>query len=201
MSLHPSSTTLSRAMIGRMQNLPGFRSFKTTVPIHYPQRWHRDLLIQATLDPAITRIEPLPPSQQAEHSLRICVRHADKCLLLIATREAPAIGADELSENMVILPRSSVLAEPRCSVAREIWSARSVSVPTGDRIRILRELEDSAVGVPLAKLMDCVRGNVPDPAQVVLALACVGQIEIEVRSHLTPETIFKRSSRDCRSMI
>ena len=45
---------------------PGFSSCKTQAPIIYGQRWHRDMLVQLTLDAAVRQITAGPGSASTE---------------------------------------------------------------------------------------------------------------------------------------
>ncbi|WP_238225494.1 hypothetical protein [Methylorubrum aminovorans] len=160
----------------------------------YPQRWHRDLLVQATLDPAVSRIAPVPAEAQLHAPFTIFVWFGGKRRLLIAVRDQADVHSASSQPDSLVVTRSFVLQEPRCSVAREIWATRNVIVPPGDRIRILRELSEHAEGLPLGRLMDCVRGRETDPVEVVLALICAGQAAIEARSHLSLDTTIRPSA-------
>lgn len=171
---------------------PGFRSFKTSAPIAYPARWHRDLLIQASLDPKIEAIEPVYDIFGDGSAFSIIV-HIDATRRLItavrepATRSVGIIGLEE-----AVLPRSVVLAEPRCSDARAIWSMRRHQVTPGNRLRILRALEEQPDGMTLARTADFVRGGDIDPTEAVLALACTGLVDIDLRGPLAPSTPVRR---------
>lgn len=170
---------------------PGFRSFKTRSPVHYPQRWHRDLLIQATLDPAIEAIEPHLLAQDRQASFKVFVWFGEKRFLVIAQRETVPVQNFGPTSDTLIVERAFVLGEPRCSVARTIWASRTVAVSPGDRIRLLRKLYDHPSGLSLERLMEGVRSETADPAEVVLSLVCSGQAEIETRSHLSPDTLVR----------
>lgn len=178
----------------------GFRSFKTAAPMHYPSRWHRDLLIQATLDPAIEAIEPGPAGRCDAYAFRIFVLVAGVRRLLIAVRDM-----DDASERNAVadgfpIPRSYILSEPRCSAARTVWSARTTPVPAGDRLRVLRLFDDGATDVTLSTAADAVSGRSVDPTEAVLALVCAGQLEIDLRQPLSPETLLRRRGRAASAM-
>lgn len=191
MPLHHTSTCARGGVTRPRSERPGFRSFKTPAPVPYPQRWHRDLLVQATLDPAVTRIAPVPAEAQLHDPFMLFVWFGGRRRLLIAVRDQAADHSASSQPDSLVVTRSFVLQEPRCSVAREIWATRNVIVPPGDRIRILRELSEHAEGLPLSRLMDCIRGRETDPVEVVLALICAGQASVEARSHLSLDTTIR----------
>ncbi|TXN08030.1 hypothetical protein FV222_01395 [Methylobacterium sp. WL103] len=195
MSLRRRSPALSPSIINTKPDRPGFRSFKTTSAVSYPRRWHRDLLIQATLDPSISFIEPVPAERQSQDSFKVFIWFEDRRRLLVAAPDAIDIGVYASLPDTLTLDRSTVLDEPRCSVARQIWATRMVQISPGDRIRILRELSESPGGVPLGRLIECVKSNDADSVDIVLALVCSGQAEVEVGSHLAPDTPIKRAAR------
>ena len=171
---------------------PGFRSFKTSTPIVYPARWHRDLLIQASLDSRIESIEPVP-GIVGNGSVFSIIIHIDAVRRLItAVREPIVRGIGIAGLEEAILPRSVVLAEPRCSDARAVWSTRRHQVSPGNRMRILRSLEEQPDGSTLARTADLVRGGDVDPTEAVLALACAGLVDIDLRGPLSPSTPVRR---------
>jgi hypothetical protein len=183
------------AAIEMKPDRPGFRSFKTTSAVFYPQRWHRDLLIQATLDSSISFIEPVPAARQSLDSFKVFVGFEGRRRLLVAVRNAIDFGVYASLPEALTLNRTTILDEPRCSVARQIWATRTTQIPPGDRIRILRELSKSPGGAPLGRLIECVRSNDADPVDIVLALVCSGQAEIELGSHLAPDTPIRSAAR------
>ncbi|MFJ7439634.1 hypothetical protein ACIQW5_18395 [Methylorubrum thiocyanatum] len=171
---------------------PGFRSFKTSAPIAYPARWHRDLLIQASLDPRIEAIEPVPDIIGDGSAFSIIVHIDATRRLITAVREPTVRRVGIIGLEEAVLPRSVVLAEPRCSDARAIWSMRRHQVTLGNRLRILRALEDQPDGMTLARTADLVRGGDIDPTEAVLALACAGLVDIDLRGPLAPSTPVRR---------
>lgn len=173
-------------------NRPGFRSFKTAESIVYPSRWHRDLLIQATLDPEIVSIEQAFREKQDSYYFGIFVLVAGIRKLLVGVRDVNDLTSVDFPTDGVAVPRSYVLAEPRCSAARAIWSARSTLISPSDRVRILSLLSDRSDGVSLGLLASQLVGCERDPIAVVLALVCAGQAEIDISNSILPETLVRR---------
>lgn len=171
--------------------LPGFRSFKTAASIVYPRRWHRDLLIQATLDPAVDAIEPDGTRFADPGVFGIHVRVGGRRYHLIAASDIsdPALA---VSSGRALVSRAYLLSEPRCSTARTIWSTRRTLIAPGDRLRILHRLGSQAGGATIASLAGCVRSTDADPFDVLLALVCEGQAELDAGVLLSPETLIRR---------
>jgi hypothetical protein len=168
----------------------GFRSFKTAAPIPYPCRWHRDLLIQMTLDPSIEALERHTCGPDENFSVVAIVASTRR--LVTALRKHPGASSDALPPDRTWILRSVVLAEPRCSTARMVWATRRTKVSLGDRLRILQMLEDCPAGSTLAAAGKCVRSDVGDPADAILALVCAGQVDIDIRNTLSPQTWIRR---------
>ena len=184
MSLRSESAT--DAVTPRPTERPGFRSCKTVMAISYPQRWHRDLLIQATLDPTVAAIEQAASSPRGQDPFELFVYFGGQRRRLIAVREASDFTMP-FATDTAVLSRSSVLSEPRCSTARGIWACRNTPVSHGDRFRILGLLDQNSSGLPLRRLMECVRSESAESVDIVLAVICAGQAEVEIRSLLSPD--------------
>ena len=176
---------------------PGFKSFKTTGAIRYPSRWHRDLLIQTTLDSNIEAIEPAPGERQDACSFGIFVLVDGIRQLLIAVRDDLGIDPVDISVGGLPIPRSYILAEPRCSTARAIWSSRGALISPADRVRILGILWEDEEGISLGKLTERASESIADPVSVAFFLVCAGQAEVDISiSSISPETIIRRRRRD-----
>lgn len=173
----PSS--LARASSGSAPVHPGFSSFKTTASIRYPARWHRDVLIQLTLDTNIDAISPL--ASDDPNILLIQVLRAGAPM---SVRVADGTGIDHLPT----ITRSMAHADPRFTTARTIWASRETVVTGGDRIRLLRAIGEEPTGLPLGDLDRLVRAPIDDPFDVVLALVARGDLAVDIASRLTPAT-------------
>ncbi|WP_182555545.1 hypothetical protein [Methylorubrum thiocyanatum] len=171
---------------------PGFRSFKTAVPIDYPRRWHRDILIQATLESSISAIEPGDPLYRNERIFSFFVFAGAQRRLIMATPSRLEESSRRTFPDHVLITRSYILSEPRCSTARAVWAARKLVIPVGDRLRILERLTEAEAGLTLGELANCVRSSNFEPAAAVLALVCAGQAVLEPGEALSPETIVRR---------
>jgi hypothetical protein len=166
---------------------PGFRSYKTPQPIAYLQRWHRDILVQLTLDPNALRIEQ-GPGTRATEVFDLLVTTTGGVIRIFAFRddiEAPSLPP---GGNCISLKRSSVLKEPRAANARAIWSMRKKIVSPADRLRVLLRLGDHPGGLPISDLLTCVLGPSTEPAEAILALACEGLVALSLDCPLVPDT-------------
>lgn len=170
---------------------PGFRSCKTLAPILYVQRWHRDILIQLTLDAAVRRITAGPGSASSG-ILDLIVEMDTGVVRLLGVRdelELPAAFEDQVD---ICLRRSAVIQEPRMSNARIIWSMRKKIVPPADRLRILMRLQNApSDGVAISALISCVNTSSIEPVDAVLSLACDGLLVLDIDSPLVPETMVR----------
>jgi hypothetical protein len=171
---------------------PGFASFKTSSAITYPGRWHRDALLQATLDPAIGSLAPFPHPELLPDSVSFAFLAAyEASPVAIGLSETEADHPTEVAGHpLVVLSRAAVLAEPRVSTARMVWAARRIPVAPGDRVRLLARLSEAGQdGLPLAGLEPLVRSSPCDPVDAVLALVAHGLLCLDVGRHLTHETV------------
>lgn len=164
----------------------GFKSFKTPIAIPYPCRWHRDFLIQATLDPAIAAINPHECGPHERFSIAVNTKSSTH--VLTAVRDRSHVVDENSHHTLNLITRSFVLAEPRCSTARAIWAARATQVAPRDRINILRMLGEQSDGVCLAAASDRITDHSIDAIQSIFALVCAGQIEIDISTPLSPDT-------------
>ncbi|KLK93101.1 hypothetical protein AA309_11110 [Microvirga vignae] len=185
------------------ENRPGFSSFKTgSDPIHYQHRWHRDALIQLTLDPTITalrRISDPVSGLPSEISGALIAFHGSAPVLVGLADQAIEVKPSVVSGlPFVALTRQEIRTDPRVTTARTIWSTRAIQVAPGDRIRILQRLTNQPAGLPILTLQEEVRSSAEDPINCILALVCDGLLSIDASRHLTPETIVSRCEMPSR---
>lgn len=188
---HPRTPMAASVGDGRGDR-PGFCSFKTSEPIVYPCRWHRDILIQATLENSISSIEPSGPEYRNEHLFGIIVVRRGERRLILAVRDGFQPDGTSALPDHFLMTRSHALSEPRCSTARTIWATRRLMVPIGDRLRILHGLKEAEAGLTLGEHAGLVRNSEAEPAAIVLALVCAGQLDVEFGTGLSPETTVRR---------
>ncbi len=165
---------------------PGFTSFKNVLPIRYPRRWHRDMLIQLVLDPAVTIIES-SSIDCGQSDFCVTVRTATDALRLIATRDMDGI-CEPLPDGSIRVPRSNVLRQPRAGTARMVWAARGRPVPAGDRLQLLMAIESHVEGVAVGSLLAASPRSPAAQAEAVFALACEGLVTIDLTRPFSPST-------------
>ncbi|MBN4096047.1 hypothetical protein [Methylobacterium sp. OT2] len=173
---------------------PGFSSFKTTFPIPYAARWHRDLLIQLTLYPAVDTIEHERTAMGDEDLLNLRLIAAGTAIQVTALRDAEGVPHRPEPSDRVFLRRSVVLMEPRVSDARAVWATRRLTVQVGDRLRILSVVGDWRPH-SIFDLVQSVHDRANDPFEIILSLVCRGDLAIDLRDGLRPETCVVKSKR------
>jgi hypothetical protein len=76
------------------------------------------------------------------------------------------------------LSEADIFAEPRCTNGRTIWAHADHPVPVGLRLQVLGVLADEGA-MALGDLLGCLRSD-RDPAPAVMAMACLGLIELDL---------------------
>lgn len=182
---------------------PLFISAKSVVAIPIANPLARDALIQASLDPAVTKIDFLSSVNVGGQHVRLdaIVLHRDgrKYSLEIGdVRPLRDIDEEDLVQvafadlGIASLEKSAeeILQEPRCSNAREVWREAHTEVTFNDHAEIIAALEAHG---PLAirELHKVVRVSRPLTA-LIYALAREGSIEIDIsESALSGQTMVR----------
>ena len=176
----------------RTVHQPGFSSSKTARPIPYASRWHRDLLIQVTLDPTIDEIDHEDPSSEGDGSLSLRLMSGGTAIHVTALRDTDGMPHNPVPHDRVLLRRSVVLAEPRASDARAVWATSRLPVQIGDRLRILLAVGDGRQH-SISDLVPNIRDRGCDPFEAILSLVCRGDLAIDLRDGLQPDALIARS--------
>lgn len=167
---------------------PGFRGGVCRSPIRYRHRWHRDLLIQAALDPEIDVMEPA--ETDVPGCVAFVVRRAFRRILVVGVHDNSLRPEIVAQEPAVLVVRTTVLMEPFLSAARAVWATRHCLIAASDRVRILAHLDR----VPEAGLHDLaalVRAPA-DGVDTVLGMACSGELSISLSDGICPQTKVRR---------
>jgi hypothetical protein len=184
-----------------------FVSAKSSVAIPITNTTARDALIQASLDPAVSKIDYLSWANVSGENVRLdaIVLHRDGrkyCLEILEAR--PLRDLDE--EGLVLVAFANlgissieksaeeILQEPRCSNAREIWQNCNTRVSFHDQADVVTALEaHGALTIrELGKIVDVSRPL----TTVIYALACEGVIEIDISERkLSGHTMIRKSFR------
>lgn len=125
---------LRPAELGLTTRYPGFHSFKTARPIHYRQRWLRDALIQATLDPHTVELSPSSTSPDelpspVEFSFRR--RTSGGLGIVLVSQLDTDIGEVVDDDRVTVITRDELNREPVASTSRSIWAHKRLSVVGG----------------------------------------------------------------------
>lgn len=174
---------------------PGFTSFKVREPIVYPNRWQRDALVQATLDPAVTEIAPLapgdgplPPPVQFAFLARIA---GMDFLVVIADRDPHPSTLPEPALPLLRITRRSLGAEPLASTAISIWSHKRLVPDPADRMRIGEALDGIPEGRPVAEIRQLLHNNFMDPVRQIFSMLANGFLVGDLNGGFHPRTVLR----------
>jgi hypothetical protein len=189
-----------------------FVSAKCTTALPVANLVTRDYLIQASLDPAVSKLDFLSYANVGEEIVRLdtIVVHRDGGRYALDIEEtSPVRDLDE--EGLVLVaydllgldvlrPKAAdVRAEPRLSNARTVWSHHGRIVGYDDREAICGVLEEQGA-LPMRKLEVAVQTSRP-LAGSVYALACEGVLDLDVFGEpLSGRTVIRMGSKAPRNM-
>jgi len=190
--MDPISPAELRNEFGRKASRHSFVSIKNMRPIRYNQRWHRDALVQLSLDPSVIAFEaesaPLP-----HEVLNLIVTILGGQMRVSLVRDHTNSTDSNQAKDQIRISRSTILREPRASNARAIWATRKSIVSIGDRVRILGKLDAAPNGLKLAELLACISTSRVDPVDAILALVCQGLVTLDIEKPIAPSTTVRRS--------
>lgn len=172
----------------------GFKSFKTSRAIQYTRRCCRDALVQATLDPQVTRLMPYEgPPGAPDAFFTFGVQIADRFCLLALCEETNGKTFQPPGEFSLGLTvnKESILAEPALTMTRTVWSKREVLVPPLFSIRVLKQLAREVTGLALGALEDELIDEPKRWVDYLMAMACNGLVTLDYRHPLTHATMVK----------
>ncbi len=191
-------------------NPRSFRSRKTRGRIYAPSKLHEDCLVLMTLDEEVEAIcagertfdLPKPfgfhkpvyetTGTSGSKTLIDVITNAtldDRigkglCEMLAERSEAAGVDWSPVYEN-------DLRAEPRHANLQNVLVSRSVTIPPGDRIRMLQFLEEAQGST----LVDCAKLASPqvEGVSVVMALVFEGLVAFDLERPMVPETRFWRT--------
>jgi hypothetical protein len=191
------SRTRPQAAAGRMFISP---KCETAIPVR--DVLLRDAIVQASLDPAVLKIEvaplPLPDPSLAVNAL-IVERDGRRLLLDNRMAERPRsiddegallVALEDLGLQLVELDPQEIRREPRFTNCREVWGHQRHDVTLRDRLQIMQALaEDGPQSI--MKLENRVSPTI-DVVASVCSLACADILELELDERpLGPRTIVR----------
>jgi hypothetical protein len=183
-----------------------FISAKTTKVIPAASDLVRDSLVQATLDPAVRRIDFHAQALVAEKNVDLnaigIVKDDGRFWLDVVEARRPRNEASErlasaalaaLGMAPLTLTAEDIRQQPRFANAGLVWAHRLAPVGLSMRMAVLQTLSDDGP-MALSQLLSVLRGD-RHPVPPVLAMACSDLIEIDLVSRpLGPETIVRARS-------
>jgi hypothetical protein len=162
----------------------------------------RDVVIQASFDASVTRIEFLPSIRIGRHTVVVnsvvITKDTRRCLLdIVDARPLRTIDDEGLlllaleqsGIETIQISESAIRREPRCSNAREIWRSRFRKLSSRDRLNILDALDESGP-LSIAQLVSELGDS--DCWEKVLSLACEGEVHIDIDAAIDSETVVRR---------
>jgi hypothetical protein len=167
-----------------------------------PVRDHlrRDFLIQATLDAGVRQIEYHSAIREDGRIVAVdglIVDGDDGRHVIDFADLRPAsdpfgenlmnLGFAEDSTGIMTVTEADIRQEPRLSAARRVWDYRRMVVHIDDRAQVIDALVNEGP-VPL-RALDNLVATYRNVEHVVYAMACAGEIEIDLRSPLDHRTI------------
>lgn len=174
-----------------LDRYPGFQSFKTTTPIHYPRRWIRDALIQASLDRDVTALAPsitadtdLP--RPAEFSFRL---YRNGALRLVLLTQAPSSLGKEIDDDRIVVWNRTMLTEgSRAKACGAVWAHKRSRIDPADLYRAT-ELVNRCGAVPVARLLRALRSPDIDPLHQVFHYLANGYLTADLAEGIAPSTM------------
>jgi hypothetical protein len=174
---------------------------RTSIPLQ--SRLHRDVLVQASLDPLVRIIEFLPEIRFRGISVALdsTVLHRDDGSFMLrieghrSVRNEHEEGAmrsalRQRGISILDITTAEIRVEPRLTNAREVWACRDFHVTMADRMRILHALEDE--GPQSIKALQHVACTSADLASALCSLACADLVEIDIAAMpIGPATIVR----------
>ncbi len=171
------------------QSNPGFRSWKNDLPIFFTRRWLRYALVRLLVDPdVISFAADDTPIEGALLVVRVRLRGGDVRVVFYDAEDLFTQIPHEFGPH-VVMTRADVLAEPRLTTLRMLWSKRRASVSPRARTAVYRALRDAPGGVGcLADVIDAIGRTSADGLDVVAALAMRGVLTLDLTTPLGPST-------------
>ena len=165
--------------------LSQFKSTKTPRPVLYRRRWHRDALIQLTLRPEIHLISNSIVASECECCFCVDVTSGQRNMTIAYSEHDQR---SPVCPSELIVSRSYVLAEPRCSSARDIWKNRNFPLSISHRISMLELVTSNCGEVSLRSLLT---GSSDSDVLIgtAMRMVCEGHLTLDLDSLITPETL------------
>lgn len=167
---------------------PGFTSFKCK-PLLYPRRCCRDFLVLATLDPSTLQIEADQDRGDRPRDCFFAVKLIRETSQLVVMLCEETVGPWPLSRSGLhglSISRQS-LNVPAVETARMVWSRRRLRVDPSYSLMVQARLETHK-SISLGEALGLPGQEPQSHADWVMAMACVGLINLHFDGPLTPRT-------------
>jgi hypothetical protein len=172
---------------------PGFVSYKSEAPIYYQHRWHRDALIQMTLDQTISALAPLPSGigpLSFRSDLAFVARVGKLDFLAIVIREDRPLAEVKGWTGPILKVSRADLREPaHLAATKSVWSRSRFTVNPVDRIAAIVRCRECAPEATVLDILPVLRPSFSDPMDQLLALLAQGYLVANLRDGLTPDTV------------
>jgi hypothetical protein len=184
----------SETAANRLQNSRGFTSIKCAAPIQYTQRSARDALIQASLDPEVSSIEPLvqpercPPDTYFSFAVVI---HGKRCAIALTEAINCTFHAPHGCQVGLAIGRASILSDPAKTTARTIWACRETNLPPLFSVKLLTKLRAHPKGIRLGDLEEALVDEPKRWVDYTLAMVCAGLVTIDYRAPITDGSLVR----------
>jgi hypothetical protein len=166
-----------------------FAGSKTVNPIPVTSSLHHDLLIYASLDPAVLSIDFVPDVSVAgcKYAVNGAVFQTGQARFLIEVEgtnarngeNLAAVAADDLGLDVFSVAEDELKREPFASNRRLVWQCRDHGVGAGERVRIFRFLAEEG-GVAALGDFEGHGFAASDPVSAALHLVCSDLLEADL---------------------
>jgi hypothetical protein len=176
-----------------------FASAKTLGVISYNQRWHRDALIQLTLDNRIFSIEGknsacssnCPACRQLQldiwgKKIDVSLSHPNKS----------GCECGSVFEHLV-LTRDLFLQEPQRENSLMIWRYRNIEILKSDEHSLLNLFNNQEKPIQISNVL-LLEGLSRDPIEIAFKLICVSKIGVSLQETIAPETQLSLGAGICQ---
>ncbi len=166
-----------------------FAGAKTMNPIPIGSSLHHELLVYASLDPAVLSIDFVPDVTVAgcTYAVHGAVFQTEQAKFIVELEGAnakngenlAAVAADDLGVDVFSVAENELQREPFASNRRLVWACRHHRVGAGDRVHILHVLTEEGGEAALGDIAERV-AFASDPVSSVLSLVCGDLLEADL---------------------
>lgn len=166
-----------------------FAGPKTVNPIPVASSLHHDLLIYASLDPAVLAIDFVPDVTVAgcKYAVNAAVFQTERTKFVVELEgtnarngeNLAAVAADDLGLDIFSVAEGELKRDPFATNRRLVWACRHHRVGAGERVRIFHFLAQEGGVAALGDIAGHVMAA-SDPVSLVLSLVCTDLLEADL---------------------